>query len=77
MAFGLEAAHVDADLRDDHFSRKRADAGHGGQHFAGYAKGFEVALDLLIDAENRRIHGIQMIQMCIRDRLAYRLLPPP
>jgi hypothetical protein len=56
MAFGLEAAHVDADLRDHHFGREASDAGDGGQHIAGYAKGFDVGVDLLIDAGDGRIY---------------------
>jgi hypothetical protein len=31
MAFGLEAAHVDADLRHHHLGRKAADARDGGE----------------------------------------------
>ncbi len=63
MAFGLEAAHVDADLRDHHLGRQRTDAGDGGQHFDGYAKGFDVGTHLLIDRGDGFIHSIEMVQM--------------
>ena len=63
MTFGLEAAHVDADFRDHHLGGEIADTGNGGEHFDGYTKGFEVAIDLLIDAVDGRIYSIEMIQM--------------
>ena len=44
-------------------ARERADAGNAAQHFDGDAKGFDVAVDLLIDAGDGRIHGIDLIQM--------------
>jgi hypothetical protein len=60
MAFGAEAAHIDTDLRHDHLGCEAADAGDGDQHFDGYAKGFDVAVDLLIDAGNGRIHIVEL-----------------
>jgi len=39
MARGLEAAHVDADLGDQHLGREVADAGDAAQQFDGGAKG--------------------------------------
>jgi len=63
MAFGLEAAHVDADLRHHDLGREAADARDGGEPFDGYAKGFDVAVDLLIDAGNGRVYSIEMVQM--------------
>ncbi len=60
MTFGLEAAHVDVDLRHHHFRLQAADAGDGGQHFDGYAKGFNVSnvsAHLLIDRGDGRIHA--------------------
>jgi hypothetical protein len=55
MAFGGETAHVDADLRHDHLGRKAAEAGNGAQHFDGFTKGFDVAVDLLVNASDGRI----------------------
>ena len=46
MAFGAEAAHIDADLRHHYLSREAADSRDGGEHFDGYAKRFDVAVDL-------------------------------
>jgi hypothetical protein len=63
IAFGGEPAHIDTDLRHDHLGREAADAGNGGQHFDGYAKGFDVAVDLFINAANGRIQSIQLVQM--------------
>ena len=63
IAFGGEPAHIDTDLRHDHLGREAADAGNGFQHFDGYAKGFDVAVDLLINAANGRIQSIQLVQM--------------
>jgi hypothetical protein len=47
IAFGGEPAHIDTDLRHDHLDREAADPGNGFKHFDGYAKGFDVAVDLL------------------------------
>ena len=58
-----EAAHVDPNLGHDHLGREAADTGDGAQHFDGDTKGFDAAVDLLIDAGNGRIHRLQMIQM--------------
>ena len=51
MASGFKAAHVDADLGDDHLGRNAV------QHFAGDPKRFDVAVDLLIDAGDGRVLG--------------------
>jgi uncharacterized protein with FMN-binding domain len=50
-------------LRYDHLGREAANAGDGGQHFDGCAKGFYVAVDLLIDAGKGRIESIDLVQM--------------
>ena len=63
MAFGAEAAHIDADLRHHYLSREAADSRDGGEHFDGYAKRFDVAVDLLIDAGNGDIQSIALVQV--------------
>jgi len=52
--------HRDTDLRHDHLGREAADAGNGFQHFDGYAKGFDVAVDLLINAANGSNRGAHL-----------------
>ena len=49
--------------RNQHFGFQMTDAGNGGQHLDGYAKGFDVAVDLLIDEGKGRIHSVEMIQV--------------
>src|SRR6202051_3140611 len=68
IAFGGEPAHIGTDLRHDHLGREAADARNGFQHFDGYAKGFDVAVDLLINAANGRIQSIQLIQKKKREK---------
>jgi hypothetical protein len=63
LGFGGEAAPVDADLRYDHFSREAAEARNGAEHFDGYPKGFDVGVDLLIDAGKGCVQSINLVQM--------------
>ena len=63
MAFGTEAAHIDTDLRHDHLGREAADTRNGGQHLDGCEEGSDVGVDLLVDAGDGRIQGIELIQM--------------
>jgi hypothetical protein len=46
-----------------HLGRKAADAGDGGEHFDGYAKRFDVAVDLLVDGGNGRIQRVEMVEV--------------
>ena len=41
--------------RHNHLGPEAADAGIGGRHFDGGEKGFDVAVDLLVDAGNGRV----------------------
>jgi hypothetical protein len=63
MARSLKAAHVDADLGDDDRCRQAANAGDGAEHFDGYTKGFDVAVDLLVDRGDGRVEGVDLVQV--------------
>jgi hypothetical protein len=40
-----------------------AEAGNGAEHFDGYPKGFDVGVDLLIDAGKGCVQSINLVQM--------------
>ena len=68
MTGGFKAAHIDTDLGDDHLGGERADARNAVQHFEGDPKRFDVAVDLLIDASDGRVLGIDLIQMQLQHK---------
>jgi hypothetical protein len=49
--------------RHDHLGQEAAEAGNGAQHFDGYTKRFDVAVDLLIDASHGCVQSIDLLQM--------------
>ena len=63
MARGLEAAHVDADLCDQHLCCQGADTRDSGQLFDSGAKGFDVRAHLLVDVGDGRVDGVDLIQV--------------
>ena len=63
MPGGRKAAHVAADFGQDDASAQFVDAGNGGQEADGGAKGLDIGVDLLIDLINRRIDGVDLLQM--------------
>jgi len=63
VAGGREAAHVAADLGKDDARAQFVDAGNGGQELNGGAKGLDLSVDLLIDGADRRVDGVDLLQM--------------
>lgn len=63
MICRLKAAHVHTNLRQDDARRKLAEARDRAQYLLGGAKGFEVGLDLLIDALDGRIDGVDLVEV--------------
>ena len=76
MPGGREAAHVDADLGDDDPAGQRADAWNCGQVLRGGAKGSEIGFDLLVDLSDRRVHGIDLLQMEAQQEAMMRVTRP-
>jgi hypothetical protein len=60
---GRETAHVAADLGEDDASAQFVDAGNGGQELNGGAKGLDMSVDLVIDGVDRRVDGVDLLQM--------------
>jgi len=60
---GREAAHVAADLGKDDASAQFVDPRNGGQQVDGGAKGLDLSVDLLIDGADRRVDGVDLLQM--------------
>jgi hypothetical protein len=63
VAVGREAAHVDADLGDDHLAGEGLDARDRAQLFDGGAKGLDIGLYLLVDLSDGGIEGIDLLEM--------------
>ncbi len=63
MGGGGEAAHVGADLGDDHRGRKRADARDGSQPRGGVAEGLETVAQLGIDLGDRGVDRVGLTEM--------------
>ena len=63
MPGGRKAAHVAADFGQDDASAQFVDAGNGGQEADGGAKGLDIGVDLLIDLIDRRVDGVDLLQM--------------
>ena len=63
MPGGREAAHVAADFGKDDTSAQFVDPGNGGQQVDGGAKGLDVSVDLSIDVADRRVDGVDLLQM--------------
>jgi hypothetical protein len=63
MSGGREAAHVLADLGQDDVGTQLADAGDRGQERNRGAKGLDIGVDLLIDLLDRRIKGVDLLEM--------------
>ena len=62
MAFGREAAHVDADLGDDDLGAELADAGDRAQDCDRRAKGLDVGVDLLVNLGDGGIDGVDVLE---------------
>ena len=58
-----EAAHVAADFGEDDASAQLGDAGNGGQELDRGAKGLDQSVDLRIDLVDRRVDGVDLLQM--------------
>ena len=63
MTRGGEAAHVDADFRDDDAGAEIADPRHGTQQSDGIAKRRDTSIHLLIDLVDGDIDGVNLLQM--------------
>ena len=63
LAIRCEAIHVETDLGDNDLGGEATDTRDGDQQLDGFSKGFQVTLDLRIDAGDSRIQDIEMIQM--------------
>ena len=77
MADGREAVHVGADLGHDHPGRERADAGDRGQQLDRGAKGGEPFLDLPVDPPDRRVQGVDLVQVQPQQEAVVRRHPAP
>ena len=60
---GREAGHVAADFREDDARAQFVDPGNGGQELNGGAKGLDMSVDLVIDGVDRRVDGVDPLQM--------------
>ena len=63
MSGGREATHFAADLGQDDFGAEDADAWNGGQELDWGAKGLDIGVDLLIDLFDRRVDGVDLLQV--------------
>ena len=63
VAGGREAAHVAADLGKDDTSAQFVDPGDRGQKLDGRAKGLDVSVNLPIEGVDRRVYGVDLVQM--------------
>jgi hypothetical protein len=63
MCGGRQPAHVMADLGQDDAGTQLADAGDRGQECNRGAKGLDIGVDLLIDLLDRRIKGVDLLEM--------------
>jgi hypothetical protein len=60
---GREAAHIVADLGHDDPGAEIADPGDRGQDGDRRAKGLDIGVDLPIDLRNRRVDGIDLLEV--------------
>ena len=63
MPGGRKAAHVATDLGQDDARAQYIDAGNGGQELDHGAKGLDVSVNLLSDVADRRVKGVDLLQM--------------
>ena len=56
-------SHVETNLGHYDFDRQAAYAGYADQKFDGCAERFEVGIDLLIHADDRRFESVEMVKM--------------
>jgi hypothetical protein len=63
MSGGREAAHIMADFGENDARAQRIDAGNGGQELDRGAKGLDQSVDLRIDLVDRRVDGVDLLQM--------------
>ena len=63
MPLGREAAHVVADLGEDHAGAKVANPWNGDQLGDRCAKGLDMRVDLLIDAGDGLVEGVDLLEV--------------
>ena len=63
MPLGREAAHIVADLGDDERGAEVTDARDRGQEGDRRAKGLDIGVDLPIDLRNRRVDGVDLLEV--------------
>jgi hypothetical protein len=68
MCGGRQPAHVMADLGQDDAGTQLADAGDRGQECNRGAKGLDIGVDLLIDLLDRRIKGVDLLEMQLQQK---------
>jgi hypothetical protein len=68
MPLGREAAHVVADLGDDDPGAEVTDPRDRGQDGDRRAKGLDIGVDLPIDLGNRRVDGIDLLQVQLQQK---------
>ena len=60
MACCLKAAHIQTDLGENDQHGQRPEARNFAKQLGGAAKGFDVAIYLLVDVRNGRIDGVEL-----------------
>src|ERR1700694_1087891 len=76
MSHSGEAAHVEADLGDDHFRAERAYAGDGPDEVDGGAKGGEAVLHLPVNRPDGCIETIDLAEMELQQKTMMGRQPP-
>jgi hypothetical protein len=60
---GWKTVHVATDFGEDDAGAQLADAGDRGQQRSGGAKGLDIGVDLLVDLMDRRVDGVDLLEM--------------